>query len=140
MQNKTPSRHLRLFHWTPVRLVLLVRMTPHTQMQPTVWAKCLFLMSEQFVITGLQRAKSIFSAFLILILPRSQVARLIYVLSLDMYPPCINPFPTAFPYGNGTVLHFYQQQENSTTKTVHKVINKGLKAYVQSLYTGENFH
>ena len=43
---------------------------------------------------------------------------------------CINPYPTAFPYGNGMVLHFYQQQEISTTKTVHKVINKGLKTYV----------
>ena len=42
----------------------------------------------------------------------------------------IIPYPTAFPYGNGMVLHFYQQQESSTTKTVHKVINKGLKAYV----------
>ena len=42
----------------------------------------------------------------------------------------INPYPTAFPYGNGKVLHFYQQQESSTTKTVHKVINRGLKAYV----------
>ena len=42
----------------------------------------------------------------------------------------INPYPTAFPYGNGMFLHFYQQQESSTTKTVHKVINKGLKAYV----------
>ena len=41
-----------------------------------------------------------------------------------------NPYPTAFPYGNGMVLHFYQQQESSTTKTVHKVINKGRKAYV----------
>ena len=39
----------------------------------------------------------------------------------------INPYPTAFPYGNGMILHFYQQQERSTTKTVHKVINKGLK-------------
>ena len=39
-----------------------------------------------------------------------------------------NPYPTAFPYGNGMVLHFYQQQESSTNKTVHKVINKGLKA------------
>ena len=38
----------------------------------------------------------------------------------------INPYPTAFPYGNGMFLHFYQQQESSTTKTVHKVINKGL--------------
>ena len=42
----------------------------------------------------------------------------------------IIPYPTAFPYGNGMVLHFYQQQESSMTKTVHKVINKGLKAYV----------
>ena len=42
----------------------------------------------------------------------------------------LNPYPTAFPYGNGMVLHFYQQQESSTTKTVHRVINKGLKAYV----------
>ena len=42
----------------------------------------------------------------------------------------INPYPTAFPYGNGMVLHFSQQQESSTTKTVHKVINEGLKAYV----------
>ena len=42
----------------------------------------------------------------------------------------ISPYPTAFPYGNGMVLHFYQQQESSTTKTVHKVINKGLKTYV----------
>ena len=41
-----------------------------------------------------------------------------------------NPYPTAFPYGNGMILHFYQQQESSTTKTVHKVINKGLKTYV----------
>ena len=42
----------------------------------------------------------------------------------------IIPYPTAFPYGNGMVLHFYQQQESSTTKTVHRVINKGLKTYV----------
>ena len=57
-----------------------------------------------------------------------------------LYKSHINPYPTAFPYGNGTVLHFYQQQESSTTKTVHKVINKGLKAYVLSPHTGENFH
>jgi len=31
----------------------------------------------------------------------------------------INPYSTAFPYGNDMVLHFYQQQESSTTKTVH---------------------
>jgi hypothetical protein len=41
-----------------------------------------------------------------------------------------NPYPTAFPYGNGMVLYLYQQQESSTTKTVHKVINKRLKTYV----------
>ena len=53
---------------------------------------------------------------------------------------CINPYPTALPYGNGMVLHFYQQQDSSMNKTVHKVINKGLKTYVQSPHTGENFH
>ena len=42
----------------------------------------------------------------------------------------VNPYPTAFPYGNGMVLHFYQQRESSTTKTVHKAINKRLKTYV----------
>ena len=47
-----------------------------------------------------------------------------------MIPTHIIPYPTAFPYGNGMVLHFYQQQESSMTKTVHKVINKGLKTYV----------
>jgi len=60
------------------------------------------------------------------------VIQQIYLISL---PPnitfnSVNPYPTAFPYGNGMVLHFYQQEESSTTKTVHKVINKGLKAYV----------
>ena len=48
----------------------------------------------------------------------------------NFWADCFNPYPTAFPYGNGMVLHFYQQQESSTTKTVHKVINKGLKTYV----------
>ena len=47
-----------------------------------------------------------------------------------VYYSMINPYPTAFPYGNGMVLNFYQQQESSTTKTVHKIINKGLKTYV----------
>ena len=50
------------------------------------------------------------------------------VFGSDVYG--FNPYATAFPYGNGMVLHFHQQQESSTTKTVHKVINKGLKAYV----------
>ena len=52
----------------------------------------------------------------------------LYSICICLYN--INPYPTAFPYRNGMVLHFYQQQESSTTKTVHKVINKGLKAYV----------
>ena len=51
-------------------------------------------------------------------------------LQTHTYAGDFNPYPTAFPYGNGMVLHFYQQQESSTTKTVHKVINKGLKTYV----------
>jgi len=52
------------------------------------------------------------------------------VQNLSAVQDVFNPYPTAFPYGNGMVLHFYQQQESSTTKTVHKIINKGLKAYV----------
>ena len=52
------------------------------------------------------------------------------IFKKDLYSNLLNPYPTAFPYGNGMVLHFYQQQESSTTKTVHKVINKGLKTYV----------
>ena len=50
-------------------------------------------------------------------------------ISVKTFSCLFNPYPTAFPYGNGMVLHFYQQQESSTTKTVHKVINKGLKTY-----------
>ena len=53
-----------------------------------------------------------------------------WVFIVACKPIDINPYPTEFPYGNGMVLHFYQQQESSTTKTVHKVINKGLKTYV----------
>ena len=49
-------------------------------------------------------------------------------VKFDKHNLHVNPYPTAFPYGNGMVLHFYQQQESSTTKTVHKVINKGLKS------------
>ena len=52
------------------------------------------------------------------------------VIIFSMLSVPFNLYPTAFPYGNGMVLHFYQQQESSTTKTLHKVINKGLKAYV----------
>ena len=61
---------------------------------------------------------------------RSDNFRDLTVISTVPNQKFINPYPTAFPYGNGMVLHFYQQQESSTTKTVHKVINKGLKAYV----------
>ena len=51
-------------------------------------------------------------------------------ISTVSFNTSFNLYPTAFPYGNGMVLHFYQQQESSTTKTVHNVINKGLKTYV----------
>ena len=68
---------------------------------------------------------------------RTQVGARDFLLSTPFQtssgvPPSFlfSPYPTAFPYGNGMVLHFYQQQESSTTKTVHKVINKGLKTYV----------
>ena len=64
-------------------------------------------------------------------MPRSHIYTVVPVDPFDQRTKRdINPYPTAFPYGNGIVLHFYQQQESSTTKTVHKVINKGLKTYV----------
>ena len=50
-----------------------------------------------------------------------------YIYTIVLLITLILPCST---YGNGMVLHFYQQQESSTTKTVHKVIKKGLKAYV----------
>ena len=62
--------------------------------------------------------------------PARQSSGNVMRIILDRKLSHINPYPTAFPYGNGMVLHFYQQQESSTTKTVHKVINKRLKAYV----------
>ena len=61
----------------------------------------------------------------------THTSHITHTLSLPLSQTCyFNPYPTAFPYGNGMVLHFYQQQESSTTKTVHRVINRGLKAYV----------
>ena len=68
---------------------------------------------------------------------RNSIIGVVSILK-DVGSRYLNPYPTAFPYGNSMVLpygnsmvlHFYQQQESSTTKTVHKVINKGLKAYV----------
>ena len=59
---------------------------------------------------------------------RGRYTSILVCLQLSTF--IINPYPTAFPYGNGMVLHFYQQQESSTTKTVHTIINKGLKTYV----------
>ena len=40
---------------------------------------------------------------------------------------CLNSYPTAFPYGNGMVLHFYQQQESSTPKLYTKSLTRDLK-------------
>ena len=75
-------------------------------------------------------------------IPSSVVVLFVVCLRYKTYSDTAEyyPYPTAFPYGNGMVLHFYQQQESSTAKTVHKVINKGLKAYVYSPHTGVNFH
>ena len=63
---------------------------------------------------------------------RSQIVFVVVQTATRKNGRCVPviPYTTAFPYGNGMVLHFYQQQEHSTTKTVHKVINKGLKTYV----------
>ena len=58
-----------------------------------------------------------------------KIQRVPYILCI-LQVKNFKPYPTAFPYGNAMVLHFYQQQDSSTTKTVRKVINRGLKAYV----------
>ena len=61
----------------------------------------------------------------------NQMSKRIFIfIYLHKMTSAFIPYPTAFPYGNGMVLHFYQQQESSTTKTVYKVINKRLKTYV----------
>ena len=44
------------------------------------------------------------------------VHRALEIHELVPYDVQVNPYPTAFPYGNGMVLHFYQQQESSMTK------------------------
>ena len=82
--------------------------------------------AEQEVIIDSQSKVGVINAFLNASKVHECSTDNIFNGELDYF----NPYPTAFPYGNGMVLHFYQQQESSTTKTVHKVINKGLKTYV----------
>ena len=80
--------------------------------------------NEQWM-TGVKRVK-----FHVYMFRSKYICGFYLKISQRIFERSLNPYPTAFPYGNGMVLHFYQQQESSTTKTVHKVINKGLKAYV----------
>ena len=84
-------------------------------------------MAQRISVIHVDITRKIFFFSLIGFYNRGGVRR-VWLLSGKTF--IFNPYPTAFPYGNGMVLHFYQQQESSTTKTVHKVINKGLKAYV----------
>ena len=93
---------------------------------------CLIYLVYSYVVTTITTSVIIYGLFFGL-----ERVSLVNTFAVDnsshvniLYPTYINPYPTAFPYGNGMVLHFYQQQESSTTKTVHKVINKGLKIYV----------
>ena len=39
----------------------------------------------------------------------------------------LNPYPTAFPYGNGMVLHFYQQKRAARPKLYTKSLTRDLK-------------
>ena len=82
---------------------------------------------------SLKRIKYFFSCHILMRVTYCDALNMFYDLLCRGYfclKAFLIPYPTAFPYGNGMVLHFYQQQESSTTKTVHKVINKGLKTYV----------
>ena len=49
--------------------------------------------------------------------------RALYAVKLSDF----NPYPTAFPYGSGMVLHFYQQKESNTTKLYTKSLIRDLK-------------
>ena len=81
---------------------------------------------REWILMTYSKAMLLFTnSWIFLILPMIQIWWV-----MRPYNKYYNPYPTAFPYGNVMVLHFYQQQESSTTKTVHKVINKGLKTYV----------
>ena len=39
----------------------------------------------------------------------------------------INPYPTAFPYGNGMVLHFYSNKRAARPKLYTKSLTRDLK-------------
>ena len=81
-------------------------------------------------ITGVLDRRNFNKVIFTLLKLRTTKDKLVNLIHIRCSTAWFNPYPTAFPYGNGMVLHFYQQQESSTTKTVHKVINKGLKTYV----------
>ena len=95
---------------------------------PTFW--------QRFVLISVSIAKYTIEPYngwyvtFLAIINRKKPFRIRHHSKVFIQKTFINPYPTAFPYGNGMVLHFYQQQESSTTRTVHKVINKGLKTYV----------
>ena len=102
---------------------------PNWKQTPTHWNA---MSSSMIAPLSVLSPNSFLHQILILFtLLKRLVSEIVYVEESMLFPAAFNnPYPTAFPYGNGMVLHFYQQQESSTTKTVHKVINKGLKAYV----------
>ena len=133
------TRHHALFTWPSFRQV------PKIMVCSTVFCTILFVRSWR-VISLVQLHSYHLLAFLLNLTIISQQVLEWWLQTLDspliachsyhhhqqqqQQQQHINPYPTVFPYGNGMVLHFYQQQESSTTKAVHKVINKGLKAYV----------
>ena len=95
-------------------------------------SECLFLLGHDSLFNStIKNTRTIYFTATHTLLHLSLAAtRFLLTIQLAQTRLRFNPYPTAFPYGNGMVLHFYQQQESSTTKTVHKVNNKRLKTYV----------
>ena len=81
----------------------LILVATYEQVQHIFWAPCLFCI---FPFQWPQCHIALCGQPLTLILPRSRTGTVWFYTSTS------------------------QQQESSTTKTVHKVINKGLKTYV----------
>ena len=122
-------------HKAPRCVVLLTPVLGHNIFFSTLFSNTLSLSSSLNVRAQVSHphkttGKIIVLYILICIFLVSKLTDEIFSTEWEQASIDFNPYPTAFPYGNGMVLHFYQQQESSTTKTVHKVINKGLKTYV----------
>ena len=111
---------LLLLLWPPPPLVCLASLSLCVCVSACVFFQYRFISSN--LHNGTMLPKCVYAFSYVKLAFCLWVRRIITATNL-WKEPSFNPYPTAFPYGNGMVLHFHQQQESSTTKTVHKVIN-----------------